>query len=127
MIGYASIVVPANVPASLNRVLRWHHRRKTKEREMWERTIAALLGRTQLKDLRQLAGTGVRMRVRVTIYNPRRYDKDNAYGAAKVVFDAVKALGCIQDDREEMADLIVDQQPTRGKDKRTQIEIGEIA
>jgi hypothetical protein len=116
-------VVPANIPPSLNVVLRWHHRRKTQEREMWERTIAAILGRTRLKALRQVAGTGARMGVRVTIYNKRQYDKDNAYGGAKIVFDAIKNLGCIEDDREECADLRVEQVPS--KEKCTVIQIGD--
>jgi Holliday junction resolvase RusA-like endonuclease len=124
-IGY-KIVVPANVPASLNRVLRWHHRRKTKEREMWERTIAALLGRMALKRLRQVSVSGSKMWVRVTIFNPRRYDHDNAFGACKVIFDAIVRLGLAKDDCErDMAQFVL-QEKAPGKEKRTQIEIGEL-
>lgn len=93
---------------------------------MWERTIAALMGRTVMKDLRQLAGTGARMWVRITIYNPRRYDRDNAFGGCKMLFDAIVRLGLARDDREESMCQVVEQEKAPAKLKRTKIEIREM-
>lgn len=120
------ITVPANVPASLNRVMRWNPQRKKREREMWERTIFVLLGQRAAADLRRHARFGEKMWARVTICNPRRYDTDNAHGACKIVFDAIRNLGLVKDDREEFLSQLVEQRKASGKDKCTIIEIGPI-
>ncbi len=65
----------------------------------------------------------VKMRVNVTIFNARTYDKDNAYGACKLIFDALKTLGLIVDDRKEWADIEVKQEKCKRKDKKTVIEL----
>jgi hypothetical protein len=51
-----------------------------------------------------------KMRVVVTIHNSRAYDKDNAYGACKVIFDAMKILGLIFDDRPQFLEAEVKQE-----------------
>ena len=113
-----------NVPASLNQVMRWNPHRKRRERLMWMKAIHALLGGPTMVQLITLARNETRMRVRVTICNPRRYDKDNAYGACKIVFDAIRNLGLVYDDREEFMDQIVEQEKWPAKQKHTRIEIG---
>lgn len=122
-----TIKFDGNVPASLNRVIRWNHRRKTKERKMWEEAIAVLLGRRAISDLRLLSLKDTRMRVAVTICNPRRYDDDNAHGACKVVFDAIRNLGLVRDDRKEFMEQVVRQEHSTRRTRATVIEISEAA
>jgi hypothetical protein len=112
------------VPASLNRVMYWHPQRKKREREMWANAIFVVLGRRTAKDLRERAGRKERMRIRVTICNPRRYDDDNAHGACKIIFDAIRSQGLIHDDRDEFLKQEVAQEHATSKTKRTIIEIG---
>lgn len=121
---FYTIKFDGNVPASLNRVIRWNVHRKKREREMWEKAIVVLLGREATQDLRVLASLDRRMRVAVTICNPRRYDDDNAHGACKVVFDAIRNLGLVRDDREEFMEQVVRQEKCAGRQKCTLIEIG---
>jgi hypothetical protein len=111
------------VPESLNRVLRWHPQRKKREREMWEKAIFVVLGRVPVKNLREAAGRHQRLRVCVTICNPRRYDNDNAHGACKIVFDAIRNLALARDDNDEFMDQQVKQEPATRKTKHTVIEI----
>jgi hypothetical protein len=118
------IVIPGNVPASLNDVLRMSHREKKRVRETWFNTIFIVLGGERVRNLRFNAGAGLRMRVTITIHNSRQYDKDNMYGACKVVFDAIKNLGLIYDDRKEFLDAHVEQEKCPRKQKHTVIEIG---
>jgi hypothetical protein len=116
-----------NVPTSLNRVIRWNVHRKKREREMWEKAIAVLLGRRAISDLRLKSLKETRMRVAVTICNPRRYDDDNAHGACKVVFDAIRNLGLVRDDREEFMEQVVKQEHSTIRSRATVIEISEAA
>jgi hypothetical protein len=122
-LGYR-IKFQGNVPASLNRVMRWNHFRKTQERLMWQKAIYALLGRSRAGYLQGMACDKVRMKVTVTICNSRRYDDDNAHGACKIVFDAMRQIGLIWDDREEFLEQVVKQEKCPGKLKCTVIEIG---
>ena len=112
------------VPASLNRVIRWNHFRKTKERDMWSQAIFVLLGRVAASELRGRAERKERMRICITICNPRRYDDDNAHGACKIIFDACRAQGLIHDDRDEFLQQEVRQEKATARTKHTVIEIG---
>lgn len=125
MSGY-TIKFEGNVPASLNRVMRWNPHRKKREREMWEKAIYVLLGQRNAQRLRYLAAQE-RMRVCVTICNPRRYDDDNAHGACKVIFDACRNLGLARDDREEFLEQVVKQEKCPRKSRHTVIEIGSAS
>lgn len=111
------------VPESLNRVLRWNPHRKKREREMWEKAIFVVLGRDQANILREFARCQRRLRVCVTICNARRYDDDNAHGACKVVFDAIRNLALAADDRKEFMEQEVLQQKSTRKAKRTVIDM----
>jgi hypothetical protein len=118
-----TITVP-DVPPSLNKVLRMHWRVKNKLRHSFETPIYYLLGKPAIGELRQLVFAQQKMRVVVTIHNARQYDKDNAYGACKVIFDVIKKLGLIVDDRPEFLESEVRQAKSTRKRKRTVIEIG---
>ena len=59
----------------------------------------------------------------ITLHNARQYDRDNAFGAVKVIVDAAKAAGLIYDDRPAYLDLEVQQQKCKRADKRTVIEM----
>lgn len=112
------------VPASLNRVMYWHPQRKKREREMWAQAIFVLLGRAAASELRARAERKERMRICITICNPRRYDDDNAHGACKIIFDACRAQGLIHDDRDEFLQQEVRQEKATARTKHTVIEIG---
>lgn len=91
---------------------------------MWEKAIFVLLGQKVTGELRRMARLDTKMRVKVSICNPRRYDTDNAHGACKIVFDAIRNLGLVRDDREEFLEQIVEQEKWPAKLKHTRIEIG---
>jgi hypothetical protein len=112
------------IPVSLNRVMRWHPKRKMRERDMWGEVLFVLLGREAVRDLRARAERKERMRICITICNPRRYDDDNAHGACKIIFDACRAQGLIHDDRDEFLQQVVRQEKATAKTKHTVIEIG---
>jgi hypothetical protein len=118
------IVIPGSVPASLNEVLRMSHHETKRVRETWLNTIFVVLGREKVMHLRLIAVAKTKMRVTITICNSRQYDKDNMYGACKIVFDAIKNLGLIYDDRKEFLDAHVEQEKCARKQKHTVIEIG---
>jgi hypothetical protein len=119
-----TITIPGNVPSSLNEVLRMSHHEKKREREMWENAIFVVLGRERAKNLRFNAAAGLRMRVKITIHNSRQYDDDNMHGACKILFDAIRLLELIHDDRQEYLEQVVAQEKCPRKLKHTVIEIG---
>lgn len=59
----------------------------------------------------------------ITLHNARQYDRDNAFGACKVIVDAAKNAGLIYDDRSEFLDLDVQQVKSTRKGKKTVIEM----
>jgi hypothetical protein len=111
------LTIPA-VPPTLNRVLRMDLRDKRDLLSLWVLEIRAAMG--EPKKVPQC-----KMRVVVTIHNSRAYDKDNAYGACKVIFDAMKILGLIFDDREQFLDAEVLQEKSSRTERHTVIEISE--
>jgi hypothetical protein len=98
------------VPASLNRVLRWNPHRKKRERDMWARDLYIVAGLKQAKDLRECSVVKMKVRMVITIHNPKRYDRDNAWGAAKIPVDAMRQISFIHNDTEEFLDLDVKQE-----------------
>jgi hypothetical protein len=111
-----TITVP-DVPPSLNKVLRMHWAVKGALVVAWAEWIRACYGMP-------VPLAQGKMRVLITLHNSRQYDKDNAYGACKAIFDALKRLGAIVDDRDEWMDGAVRQEKSTRKDKHTVIEIG---
>lgn len=111
-----TLTVP-RVPLSPNKLLGRHWRRKHQEKQTWMLEIRAAWGGPIKKNETQ------RMRVTVVISNSRVYDKDNRYGACKIIFDAMKELGIIVDDREEWLDQNVFMLPCARGQGRTTIEL----
>ena len=108
-----------DVPPSLNKVLRMHWARRRSLKDSWMAQIAvrARLAGWKVKPV------DVKVRGIITIHNARTYDKDNAYGACKIIFDALKTLGLIVDDRKEWFDVDVRQEKCKRKDRHTVIEL----
>jgi hypothetical protein len=102
------------VPLSPNALLGKHWSAKAKEKLIWGQEIQAAGGKEQAKG---------RMRVTITLYNARQYDRDNAWGACKPILDAMKQLGLIIDDRASYCELEVKQEKSSRKDKHTVIEL----
>jgi hypothetical protein len=109
------------VPLSPNKLLGKHWSAKAKEKLTWMQELG-------------IAGpycweppAKCKMRVTITIYNARQYDRDNAWGACKPILDAMKALGLIVDDRASYCELEVRQEKSTRKDKRTVIEVEPCA
>ena len=111
-----TITIP-DVPPSLNALPR-HWAAKRDLREYWRQSIFAANNNVK----HQLY---TRSKVTVTLHNSRQYDRDNAYGACKIIFDALKHLGWIVDDRAEFLEASVEQVKCSRKEKKTVIEIGE--
>lgn len=82
-----------------------------KLRETWENYLIVVSG-SALKTaaIRAMAKSGAKILVKITIYHKKAYDKDNmAYGAVKVVLDAMVNVGFLEDDGPEHIDLFVSQ------------------
>lgn len=111
-----------DVPPSLNKVLNMHWRTKRKLQRDWAWLALAATNKQQrleLKyDLRPKQAT-------VTLHHSRFYDRDNAFGACKVLFDALKRNGFIVDDAPEWLKQEVFQQKCPHKKRHTVIEISE--
>jgi hypothetical protein len=117
-----TITVP-DVPPSLNKVLRMHWAVKRRLKMNWGNHFYGLPP-SAFKFLAAKAYCRSKMRMVVTIYNSRQYDRDNAFGACKIIADAAREAGMIYDDRPEFFELNVEQVKSTRKDKRTVIEIG---
>lgn len=106
----------ADVPPSLNMLMRLHWWNQHALRKKW-----ALLVRCQL-DGYYLKAT-VKVRVAVTLCHARLYDADNAVGACKVLVDALKDWRLIYDDTKEYLELVVKQEKCAHKRRHTLVEI----
>ena len=88
------------VPPSLNLMLRMNRWNRAGLRQLaGQYLVAAGLPRQQ-------SPTNHRVKVTIQMYRKRPMDRDNAAGALKVLFDALKEFGYMRDDSEEW-DLIV--------------------
>ena len=105
------------VPPSLNLMLRMNRWNRAGLRQLaGQHLVAAGLPRQQYP-------TNHRVRVTIQMYRKRPMDRDNAAGALKVLFDALKDFGYMRDDSEEWADLIVLPVIVDRKRARTEITI----
>jgi len=67
-----------------------------------------------------------KMRVKVVSHRKKLMDLDNLFGGLKVVLDAMRGIGLIQDDSPEHIDLDVSQVKIPGKTKAfTEIHLEE--
>jgi hypothetical protein len=104
------------VPPSLNKVSRMHWRQQRDLHGVWK-----LLVRSQMPGI--FLQPIVRMRVKITLFHSRFYDKDNAYGAVKPIVDGLRHWKLIFDDTAEYLDLSVEQQKCPHKRRHTVIEL----
>lgn len=114
-----TITIPT-CPPSINKVLRMHWTSKRNLRAAW-----ILLIRSQMGPPKPVPKT--KMRVTITLHNSKAYDRDNAFGACKVIFDAMKTLGLIFDDRPQFLDAEVKQEKSSRAAKYTVIQIEACA
>ncbi len=114
------LTIPA-VPPSINKILRMHWTDKRDLLSLWILEIRGAMG-DKVPPVPQC-----KMRVVVTIHNSRAYDKDNAYGACKVIFDAMKILGLIFDDRDQFLEAEVKQEKSTRAERHTVIEISKAS
>lgn len=105
------------IPPSLNKVLNMHFRAKTDLKANWRALI-----RTQVIPGTYPAAEGKR-RVRVTLHHSRLYDDDNAAGACKVIFDALRAWKLIRDDSRKYLEQHIEQVKCPHRERKTVIEI----
>ncbi len=108
-----------DIPPSLNKVLRmhWAKKRGLLRAWIWMIRTSGIFGNSLV------AFAGGRRRVRITLHHSRLYDKDNAYGACKVIFDALKAEGLIMDDSAKWLEAIVEQEKCPHKQRHTIVEL----
>ena len=106
----------SDLPPSLNKVLRMHWRKRKALLQAWMWMVRIALGQP-------LVACQTKQRVTITLYHSRLFDKDNAYGACKVIFDALKAQGLIVDDSPEWLEASVKQEKCKHKERHTVIEL----
>lgn len=105
-----------DIPPSINKVLRMHWAKRFRLKDAWRLMIRAGFGNHPKP-------RPVRQKVKITLWHSRAFDKDNAYGACKVVFDAMKAEGLIVDDSSDWLDASVEQAKCSHKERHTIIEM----
>ena len=105
------------VPPSLNLLLRMSRWGRARLRQLAGMHLVAAGLR------KQQSPTNHRVKVTIQMYRKRPMDRDNAMGALKVLFDALKEFGYMRDDSEERADLIVLPVMVDRKRARTEITI----
>jgi hypothetical protein len=109
----------ADIPPSINKVLRMHWTKRKALLEAWGWMVRVAWGHP-------LVVTNGKRRVTITLHHSRFYDQDNAYGACKVIFDALKSQGFLVDDSPEWLEAIVKQEKCKRKERRTVIELSGI-
>jgi hypothetical protein len=100
-----------------------HWAAKKRLADQWGMLIVSGLLRQGIWVRAVLAKDRERRRVIFTLHNARQYDKDNAYGACKVVLDALRNLGILYDDRPAYLETEVKQSKSTRKEKCTEITI----
>lgn len=105
-----------DVPPSLNKTLRMHWSARQRLKNAWLYWVKANIPEVHLKPV-------VKMKATVTFHHSRLYDKDNAYGACKVLVDAMRHCGFIVNDTAEWLELSVEQEKCPHKKRHTVIEL----
>jgi hypothetical protein len=113
--GQVRLEIP-DVPPSLNKTLNMHWRTRTELGNTWKALVRSRIIPLPIN-------ISQRKRVTITLHHSRFYDKDNAYGAVKVLVDALKACNLIWDDSALYLDLSVEQQKCSHERRHTVIEI----
>lgn len=110
-----TLTIP-DVPPSLNVLMRLHWRNQHALRKKWILWVRSQAVGNYLKG-------PVKVRVNVTLCHARLYDTDNAYGACKVLVDALKDWHMIYDDTKQYLELNVEQKKTPHKKRHTIVEL----
>ena len=110
------------VPPSANETLRMHFGRRHRLKLDWMKYMY-LFDPHARSVLRDWADAKVKLAVEITLHHARMYDKDNSYGACKVIFDALRDTGLIFDDKPKYLDQTVWQQKCPNRKRHTTIEI----
>lgn len=108
-----------DVPPSLNKMLNMHWRDRAVLSHTWKAWVRSRIIPTPIN-------IAERKRLKITLHHSRPYDKDNSYGAVKVLVDALKAWNLIWDDSALYLDLTVKQAKCAHKKRHTTIEIEAI-
>jgi hypothetical protein len=108
------------VPPSNNRSLRMHWTSRRQVSDVVGRLIVAAAGKPRDRE-------SGRVRITITMYRHRLMDRDNAYGAAKPLFDALVRLGYAVDDsprwmQQQVRTFVIDHRAI----PRTEIEITRL-
>lgn len=109
------LVIP-DTPPSLNVLMRLHWRNQQRLREKWKLLVRSQLNGNYLKAI-------VRIRCQITLCHAKFYDVDNAYGACKVLVDALKDWRLIYDDTKQYLDLTVTQAKCPHKRRHTIVDL----
>jgi hypothetical protein len=108
---------------SLNKLLRMHYqeRRRLRLKYMWEMRLVL----QELGEIIPDYPEEERKKLRIVSFGTKLMDKENLYGGAKVLIDAIKGLRLIYDDSPDWIDCKV-LQDTKDKKRRTEIVIEEL-
>lgn len=119
-----SLAIPRVAP-SLNTLLNWHWATRKKEKEIWIKEIQYAMSQQPAFIPRKPLIK--RCKIAFTRYSVRQLDRDNLAGSFKVIGDALKRAGVIEDDSpEHVIELVANQGKVRRfKDQRTEIIIIE--
>ncbi len=95
-------------PISLNKLVRnWRIRHR--ERDTWAQLLTADISAASRNKLACLGRDKKKVRVLISVYHPRLFDEDNLRGSCKPIFDAMKKVGYIYDDRPAFLEQYVTQ------------------
>lgn len=99
------------VPKSLNGLLRMYKYpwKYAKYRDDWGWVLKAAASPNERSALGQMAKSGKRMKVNISMQHTRLYDRDNLYGSVKPVVDSLVELGWLVGDSDKRVDLAVTQ------------------
>jgi hypothetical protein len=98
-----TLVIP-RAPPSLNQTLRMHWIERRRLQRLWVKEIWVAAFEAQIKTPPTL-----KAKVSIERRGPKLLDPDNAVGATKIVIDALKDCGLIEDDSPDHIELSVSQ------------------
>lgn len=110
------------IPYNVNRLRILHWATRAKWTKAWrEQTAWALLQKKK-----EWQGFTGRINLVITNFTISTMDRDNLYGSAKPIIDALRDVGLIKDDTEEYLNLEVKQEVVEKKERqRVEMEINQ--
>jgi len=107
------------VPASLNKSLRQHWRERSRQRDVCAGYIVEAIGKRDMPEQHKV-------RVTVQMFRWAPLDRDNAYGACKIIFDCLRRLGWALGDSEKDMEMVVPEVLVDRKHPRCEISIERL-